>query len=107
MGIRDRAERCNQHRARRSLRSAKDRLVELERAFVMVELRFEPALEITFLFLVGQRGRAGFVENAARARVIAFLQKQLDRAQLGAVGPLRVAQQGGKQCSASSKREPP
>ena len=93
MRLGNRAERRDQDRAGGAFRPAEDSLVKFERAFVMIELRLEPALEITLLFLIAERGRPRFVEDPARAGHVVLFEEQLDRAQLGAIVPLHVAQE--------------
>ena len=91
MRIRHRTQRCDQHRPARAFRPAQDRLVKLDRVLVMIQLRLEAALQITLLLFVAERRRPRFVENAAGAGVIAFVEEQFDRTQLSAVVPNRIA----------------
>ena len=91
MRIRHRAERSDQHRPARAFRPAQDRLVKLDRVLVMIQLRLEAALQITLLLFVAERRRPRFVENAAGAGVIAFVEQKFDRTQLSAVVPNRIA----------------
>ena len=93
MRIRHRTQRRDQHRPARAFRPAQDRLVKLDRVLVMIQLRLEPALQITLLLFVAERRRTRFVENAAGAGVIAFIEEQLARTQLSAVVPNRIAQE--------------
>ena len=93
MRFRDRAQGCNQDRTTRSLRPSENGLVKLDRALMMIELRLEPALQITLFLFIAQRRRTRLVENPASPDIISLLQQQLDRPQLRAVAPLRIAQE--------------
>src|SRR3954462_9877058 len=59
----------------------------------MVELRLEPALEITLFLFIGERGGTCLIEDPAGPGDIFLFEKQLDRAQLRAIVPLLVAEQ--------------
>src|SRR5881628_2206934 len=87
------AQGRDQDRAGRTFRTAENGLVQFHRALVMVELRLEPALEITLFLFIREQGWTRLVENAARPRDIVLFEKQLDRAQLRAIVPLLVAEQ--------------
>src|SRR5688572_3405596 len=57
---------------------------------MVIELRLEPSLQITFLFLVAESGRTRLIEQSARPSVVPLVEQQLDGTQLRPIIPLRI-----------------